>query len=144
MRLPGKKTLVLLMGLGSAAVSVNAQFSQEETMISHQFILTLTEQVNGYIILSDHDEHFLQWLIGLYDNHDENRARWQINNVLRKNKDLEKILPWEFSEKMNVYMTQLLMKGKFLFTVSFSEHLNGFVVLSHGELPPERDDIAGN
>lgn len=126
--------ITLFMAICLLTGSVNAQFTEEEDSISNGFVIELIEQVNGYLILSDYDDNFMKWLIGLNENHDFSCVRWQINNMLMKNTELSEAQSWSFSESMDSYVTQIVTKQQILFTVSFSEQLNGFVVLSHGKI----------
>ncbi|MEX0772798.1 MAG: hypothetical protein WEB89_00315 [Balneolales bacterium] len=138
-RILGIMGFMMLMLITWPAGTVIAQFSEEEELIAYKFVTALIEQVNGYILLSESDEHFMKWLIGLYDYHDASRARWQINNMLVKYPDLKKTHPWEYSERLDAYITQLLIDDTYVLTVSFSEHLNGFAVISHENIQQDDD-----
>ena len=128
------KALLMLAATCFLIQPVGAQFTEDEEVLSERFVKKLTSQVNGYIITASHDENFLQWLIGLNEYHDIQRARWQIQNLMVKTKALQMVKPWRYSDDMDVYITELLFHEKILLTVSFSPHLNGFVVLSHGQV----------
>ncbi|MEX2397055.1 MAG: hypothetical protein WD491_08520, partial [Balneolales bacterium] len=137
MRILAILVLVLFMAIAKPSGTVSAQFSDESVLISNRFAMLFMEQVNGYLQLYERDEYFMKWFIGLYDHHDASRARWQVNTFLMKHSEIKRAHPWEFSESLNAHLTQLLIDGRILLTISFSNHLNGFALLSHGDIHQE-------